>query len=192
MKLLLLDHLDSFTYNIADLFERLGVVVEVRETIIPDMTHLVLGPGPGSPRPQTIALLKQYAGQLPILGICLGHQTIAAAFGGKVTRAEEPRHGKVETIVHDGEGLFAGVKNPLAVTRYHSLIVQDLPACLIASAHTETGEIMAIRHREYPIMGVQFHPEGVASEEGRALCQNFLETGWMGNGPTKGCPYRKK
>jgi anthranilate synthase/aminodeoxychorismate synthase-like glutamine amidotransferase len=176
IKILLIDNLDSFTYNIVDTFEHLGAEVIVGHGPVEGITHLVLGPGPGSPTKDNIRLLHHYLGKVPILGICLGHQTIAAAFGGNIVRAQEPRHGKVESITHDGKGLFQGLSSPLTVTRYHSLVIEErsLPACLEITARSSAGEIMGVRHKDYFLEGVQFHPEAIASHKGSSLFESLI------------------
>lgn len=186
-KILLIDNLDSFTYNIVDGFERLGVQVIVSADTGPAMTHLILGPGPGSPSNHNIDILRSYLGKVPILGICLGHQTIGAAFGASIIRAKEPCHGKTFSIMHDSHGLFKGLPSPLLVTRYHSLIIErkSLPSCLEVSAITEDGEIMAVRHKQYALEGVQFHPEAISSTYGNSIFKNFLETNLLDQKETK-------
>jgi anthranilate synthase/aminodeoxychorismate synthase-like glutamine amidotransferase len=186
MTILIVDNYDSFVHNLARYFRELGreVVVlrndaaTVTAIAAHDPTHLVVSPGPCTPNEagQSLAAIRHFAGRLPILGVCLGHQCIGQAFGGRVVRAKRPMHGKTSRVVHDGRGLFAGLPNPITVTRYHSLTVErdSLPGCLEATAQSEDGEIMALRHRELAIMGVQFHPEAVLTEAGHALLANFL------------------
>ena len=190
--ILLIDNYDSFTYNLVQYFGALGQEVLVRrhdaislaeiDALAPD--HLVISPGPGTPDEAGISLaaIRHCAGRLPILGVCLGHQAIAQAFGARVVRAARVMHGKTSAIRHQGLGLFAGLKQPLTVTRYHSLIVEaeSLPAELEVTAWTlpdqpqQKPEIMGLRHRHLPIVGVQFHPESILSEQGMELLANFV------------------
>jgi anthranilate synthase/aminodeoxychorismate synthase-like glutamine amidotransferase len=184
--LLLLDNRDSFTFNLAQAFAALGARVEVREArrtsvaalerLRPD--RLVVGPGPGRPEAAEVALaaMRALAPRVPTLGVCLGFQLIGVLTGAPVVRARTPVHGRAVRVRHDGRGVFAGLPSPLAFTRYNSLALADdgLPACLEASAHAEDGELMALRHREWPLEGVQFHPESVLSERGMELLANFL------------------
>lgn len=185
-----LDNYDSFTYNLVQYLGELGEKVEVRrndqvtpqqiEDMHPD--HIVVSPGPCTPQKAGISidLIKFFAGKRPILGVCLGHQAIGAAFGGNVVRARRLMHGKVSQITHDGKTLFANAPQPMTATRYHSLIVAEerLPKELEISAETRESDgtrvIMGLRHRQFPIEGVQFHPESVLTESGRLLLQNFL------------------
>lgn len=185
--ILMIDNYDSFVYNLMHYMQELGADVKVvRNNAIslaeirqmaPD--HIVISPGPCSPDQAGISLdvITHFAGVIPILGVCLGHQAIGQAFDGKVIRAFEPVHGKVHKIHHSGTGLFLQAPNPLPVTRYHSLIIdkKTFPQCLEVTAETESGEIMALRHREFPIAGVQFHPEAVLTEFGHGLLRNFLQ-----------------
>ena len=190
--ILLIDNYDSFTYNLVQYFGALGQEVLVRrhdaislaeiDALAPD--HLVISPGPGTPDEAGISLaaIRHCAGRLPILGVCLGHQAIAQAFGARVVRAARVMHGKTSAIRHQEMGLFAGLKQPLTVTRYHSLIVEaeSLPAELEVTAWTlpdqpqQKPEIMGLRHRHQPIVGVQFHPESILSEQGMELLANFV------------------
>ena len=190
--ILLIDNYDSFTYNLVQYFGALGQEVLVRrhdaislaeiDALAPD--HLVISPGPGTPDEAGISLaaIRHCAGRLPILGVCLGHQAIAQAFGARVVRAARVMHGKTSAIRHQEMGLFAGLKQPLTVTRYHSLIVKadSLPAELEVTAWTlpdqpqQKPEIMGLRHRHLPIVGVQFHPESILSEQGMELLANFV------------------
>jgi anthranilate synthase/aminodeoxychorismate synthase-like glutamine amidotransferase len=184
--ILLLDHRDSFTFNLSQALETLGARVEVRaarETSLATVkrlrpARLVLGPGPGRPEAAELALrvLRELSPTVPTLGVCLGFQAIGVSFGGRVARAREPVHGRAVRVTHDGRGLFAGLPSPLAFTRYNSLAVEEagLPACLEIGARAEDGEVMALRHREWPVEGVQFHPESVLSERGMELLANFL------------------
>ena len=185
--LFMLDNYDSFTYNLVQYFGELGQEVVVRrndqvtleeiEALNP--SHLCISPGPKSPVDAglSVALIQHFAGKLPILGVCLGHQAIGHAFGARIIRAQQIMHGKVSPISHQGTDLFTDLPSPFNVTRYHSLAIErdSLPACLHVTAQTEDGEIMGIRHRELPIYGVQFHPESVLSEHGHALLKNFLD-----------------
>jgi anthranilate synthase component II len=184
--LLMIDNYDSFTYNIVQYFGQLGEDVQVHrndritlaeiETLQP--ARLVISPGPCSPEEAgiSVAAIKHFAGRIPILGVCLGHQAIGAAFGGNVVRSVSLMHGKTSPIHHDGKELFNELPNPFMATRYHSLIVErpTLPACLEVTAWVENGEIMGMRHRELPLWGVQFHPESILTEGGMDLLRNFL------------------
>jgi anthranilate synthase component II len=183
---LMIDNYDSFTYNIVQYFGELGAnVLTVRNNQITlseieslNPTHICLGPGPCAPSQAgiTLSVLQYFAGKIPMLGVCLGHQAIGEAFGGKVVRAARPMHGKTDTLSHDSQGVFVGLPNPYTITRYHSLAIErsSLPDCLTISATTSDGEIMGVRHKNYAIEGVQFHPESVLSEHGHALLANFL------------------
>jgi len=182
-----LDNYDSFTYNLVQYMGELGAELVVRrndaltpkdvEALRPD--RIVLSPGPCTPQQAgiSIPLIRHFAGKLPILGVCLGHQAIGAAFGGNVVRAPQLMHGKTSAVEHDGRTVFAGIATPMTCTRYHSLIVAEdgLPEELEVSARTADGIIMGLRHRKYPIEGVQFHPESVLTQDGKRLMQNFLE-----------------
>jgi anthranilate synthase component 2 len=184
VKLLLVDNYDSFTYNLAHLFEELGAEVTViRNDRIDadgaeelDPTHLVISPGPGRPAGAgaTLEILKRLAPRVPTLGVCLGHQAIVEAFGGEVDRAKSLVHGKASAVEHDGRGLFAGLPSPLEAGRYHSLAATRVPESLEVSARTADGEVMGVRHRDLPVDGIQFHPESVLTPQGRELGQNFL------------------
>lgn len=183
---LLIDNYDSFTYNLFHFLGELGAEVEVQrndavavdEALALGPEGLVLSPGPCDPDKAGICLelVGAAAGKLPILGVCLGHQAVGQAFGGRVVRAEAPMHGKLSEVTHDGAGVFEGLPSPFQATRYHSLVVErdTLPDCLEVAAETEDGVIMGVRHRKLPIHGVQFHPESIASEHGHALLRNFL------------------
>ena len=190
--LLMIDNYDSFTYNLVQYFAELGaeVVVHRNDAIGVDAIEslkpekIVLSPGPCTPNEAGISLevIHRFAGRIPLLGVCLGHQSIAQAFGGQVIRAREVMHGKTSAIHHRGEGVFKGLNNPLEATRYHSLVVAEkgLPDCLEITAWTENArgereEIMGLRHREWAVEGVQFHPESILTEQGHALLKNFLE-----------------
>ena len=182
----MIDNYDSFTYNLVQYFGELGEDVRVVRNdalSVPALTALapsaiVISPGPCTPDDAGVSLdvIGQLAGRVPIFGVCLGHQAIGQAFGGKVVRAREIMHGKTSMIHHDGKGVFKGVPNPFEATRYHSLIVKSetLPLDLEVTASTDDGLIMGLQHRTYPLHGVQFHPESIASENGHALLQNFL------------------
>ncbi|MCB2111436.1 MAG: aminodeoxychorismate/anthranilate synthase component II [Defluviimonas sp.] len=187
--LLLIDNYDSFTYNLVHYFGELGADVEVRRNDALDVQQamamhpgaIVLSPGPCDPAQAGICLALTAAAaetKVPLLGVCLGHQTIGEAFGGKVVRCHEIVHGKMGTVHHAGKGVFAGLPSPFLATRYHSLVVEreSLPDCLEITAWLEDGTIMGLRHRELPIEGVQFHPESIASEHGHRMLQTFLET----------------
>jgi len=184
--ILLIDNYDSFTYNLAQLLAELGAAVRVARNDritaaeVAGLTPaaVVISPGPCTPREAGISceVIRRCAGRVPILGVCLGHQCIGAAFGGEIIRARRLMHGKVSAISHDGRGVFAGLPNPFGATRYHSLAVrrEGLPACLEVSAGAEDGEIMGLRHRTYAVEGVQFHPESILTREGKRLLQNFV------------------
>ena len=187
IRLLMIDNYDSFTYNIVQYFGELGAEVEVfrndeitvEQIAAKQPDRLVVSPGPCSPLEAgiSVAAIQHFAGKLPILGVCLGHQAIGQAFGGDVVRAKALMHGKTSQIHHDGKGLFAGMPNPFTATRYHSLAVEraTLPADLVVTAWTEDGEIMGLQHKTRPIYGVQFHPESIATEGGHQLLANFLD-----------------
>ncbi len=182
-----LDNYDSFTFNLVQYIGELGADVVVRrndeltpeevEALHPD--RIVLSPGPCTPQEAGISidLIRHMAGKVPILGVCLGHQAIGAAFGGTIIRAPKLMHGKTSDVQHDGRTVFAGIATPMTCTRYHSLIVEEksLPASLQISARTADGTIMGLRHRSLPVEGVQFHPESVLTSDGKRLVQNFLE-----------------
>ena len=184
--LLMLDNYDSFTYNLVQYFGELGEEVRVLrndQTTVAEIAALgpariCVSPGPCSPAEAGISveLIQHFAGKLPILGVCLGHQAIGAAFGGDIVRAKQIMHGKVSSITHQGTDVFAGLPSPFDVTRYHSLAIkrETLPDCLEVTAQTDDGEIMGVRHKTMQIFGVQFHPESVLSEHGHALLKNFL------------------
>jgi anthranilate synthase/aminodeoxychorismate synthase-like glutamine amidotransferase len=183
----LIDNYDSFTYNLAQYLGELGAEVRVfrNDQISIDQvaalapSHVVLSPGPGTPDDAgiTLGLIARLAGSVPLLGVCLGHQAIGQAFGGKVVRAGRVMHGKTSRIRHDGRGVFESIENDFVATRYHSLVVEreSLPACLAVTAQAEDGEIMGLRHRGLAVEGVQFHPEALLTEHGHALLQNFLK-----------------
>jgi anthranilate synthase component 2 len=188
MKLLMIDNYDSFTYNLVQYFGELGAQVLVHrndeislaeiETLKP--SHLVVSPGPCSPAEAgiSVAAIQYFAGKLPILGVCLGHQSIGAAFGGRIIRAQQLMHGKTSVIHTLQQGVFAGLPNDYTVNRYHSLAIErsSCPADLEVTAWTDDGEVMGVRHRSLPIEGVQFHPESILTEHGHALLNNFLKT----------------
>lgn len=182
-----LDNYDSFTYNLVQYMGELGAELEVRrndelsvdevEALTPK--RILLSPGPCTPQEAgiSIELVRRFAGRVPILGVCLGHQAIGAAFGGDVVRAAKLMHGKTSEVEHDGKTIFTGIASPMTCTRYHSLIVSEknLPEELEVSARTADGTIMGLRHRKYKVEGVQFHPESVLTEDGKRLIKNFLE-----------------
>ena len=187
MKLLMIDNYDSFTYNLVQYFGELGAQVEVfrnDEITVEGIAQrspqrLVISPGPCSPAEAGISVqaIRQFAGKLPILGVCLGHQSIGAAFGGRIVRARQLMHGKTSEIRTTRKGVFAGLPERFTVNRYHSLAIEPdgCPAELEATAWTDDGEIMGVRHRSLPIQGVQFHPESILTEHGHAMLKNFLE-----------------
>ena len=185
--LLFIDNYDSFTYNIVQYFAELGQEISVRrnDNITLDEIaelqpqYLVIGPGPCSPKEAGISVLalRRFAGQIPILGVCLGHQAIGEAFGGRIVRAQELMHGKVSPVHHTNNGVFAGLPNPVNCTRYHSLAIEraSLPECLDITAWTADGEIMGVRHKQHAVEGVQFHPEALLTEHGHDMLANFLK-----------------
>ena len=184
--LLLIDNYDSFTWNLAQYLGELGADLRVRrndEISLEEIdamrpARIVISPGPGRPEDAgiTVDVIRRFGAATPVLGVCLGHQGIGVAFGGSVVRAPQLMHGKVSSVSHDGRGIFRGVSQPFTAGRYHSLVVADpLPDPLEAAARTDDGTIMGVRHREYPIHGVQFHPESVLTAAGRQLLKNFLE-----------------
>ncbi len=184
--MLVIDNYDSFTYNLVQYFGELGAEMVVRrndqitveEAKRLDPERICLSPGPGTPLETGVSneLIRHFGPSVPVLGVCLGHQCIGHVFGGEVVRAERLMHGKTSPILHEGDGVFAGLPNPFTATRYHSLIVkrETLPAVLEILAETSEGEIMGLRHRTHPIHGVQFHPESVMTDEGKRLLANFL------------------
>ena len=186
MKLLMVDNYDSFTYNLVQYFGELGEIVHtvrndeitIAEIAALGPDRICISPGPKTPAEAGISvdILKEFKGKLPILGVCLGHQAIGAAFGGKVIRAKQVMHGKTSVIAHTGVGVFKDLPSPFTVIRYHSLAIEraSLPDCLEVTAWTDDGEIMGVRHKDYDIEGVQFHPESILSEHGHALLKNFL------------------
>ncbi len=187
-RLLLIDNYDSFTYNLVQAFLVLGATVEVHRNDVIDVeqaralapTHLCISPGPGTPRQAgvSMAMIGSFAGEIPVLGVCLGHQSIVETFGGQVVRASRLMHGKTSIIEHDGQGVFDGIAPHCQVGRYHSLIAapDTLPAELQVTARTAEGEIMGVRHRRFMVEGVQFHPESVLTPEGPGMLHNFLRT----------------
>jgi len=186
MRVLVIDNYDSFTYNLVQYLGELGAEVIVRRNdeitpaevldLHPD--RIVVSPGPCTPNEAGISvdLIEASAGEVPLLGVCLGHQAIGQAFGARVVRGE-PVHGKTAKITHDGQGVYAGVEQGFVATRYHSLVIEpeSLPDCLVVTSRTEDGTIMGVRHREYPVEGVQFHPESIMTRSGHDLLKNFLE-----------------
>ena len=184
--LLMIDNYDSFTYNLVQYFGELGeevrvfrndqITVDELEKLAPD--YIVISPGPCTPNEAGISvpLIGRFAGSVPILGVCLGHQCIGQAFGGRIVHAKSVMHGKTSAIRHEGQGVFAGLPNPLTATRYHSLVIEraSLPECLKVTAWSDDGEIMGVRHRELAVEGVQFHPESILTEAGHDLLRNFL------------------
>lgn len=189
-KLLIIDNYDSFTWNLYQYFCELGALVTVRrhdsldikdiERLAPE--RLVISPGPGTPDEAGISLaaIRYFAGKLPILGVCLGHQAIGQTFGARIIRARQIMHGKTSAIYHDGQGVFTGLTQPLTVTRYHSLVIDtdSVPSCLVVTSWSQRAgtrdEIMSIRHSSLPLEGIQFHPESIMSEQGLQLLENFL------------------
>ncbi|MBN2866015.1 MAG: aminodeoxychorismate/anthranilate synthase component II [Thiotrichales bacterium] len=190
--LLMIDNYDSFTYNIVQYFGELGQYVDVYrndqidletiQTLNPE--YLVISPGPCTPTEAgiSVAAINHFAGKIPIMGVCLGHQSIGQAFGGKIVRAKQVMHGKTSPVYHKNEGMFAGLPNPVQTTRYHSLVIEQasLPDCLEVTAWTQNedgslDEIMGVRHKTLPIEGVQFHPESILTEQGHDMLKNFLE-----------------
>ena len=183
--ILMIDNYDSFTYNLVQYLGEMGqqlkvfrndkVTVEQLEEMTPD--RIVISPGPCTPNEAGISVeaIKHFAGRVPILGVCLGHQSVGAAFGGEIVRAPRLMHGKTSMIHHDGEGVFVNLPNPFEATRYHSLVIrrETMPDCLRITAETDQREIMGVRHKEYPIEGVQFHPESILTVEGKKLLANF-------------------
>lgn len=193
-RLLMIDNYDSFTYNLVQYLQELGADVDVHrndqisvadiESMAPDL--LMVSPGPCTPNEAGISMeaIRHFAGKLPIMGVCLGHQALGQVFGGKVVRARQVMHGKTSPVYHTGEGVFAGLPSPFTATRYHSLVVErdSLPGCFEVTAWTQdddgaVDEIMGMRHRELPLEGVQFHPESILTEHGHAMLKNFLDQG---------------
>lgn len=185
--IIIIDNQDSFTYNLVHYFEQLDPAVLVFqngeltakqiEAYMPDL--IVLSPGPGRPAADGASkeVLEQLSGRIPVLGVCLGHQTIIEHFGGRIGKGSKPMHGKVSVLTHKGEGLFKGIPNPTAVTRYHSLVAEEpLPGCLSVTARSEDGAIMAVRHQYLPVEGIQFHPESVLTAEGFNMLKNSYDS----------------
>jgi anthranilate synthase/aminodeoxychorismate synthase-like glutamine amidotransferase len=188
MKVLIIDNIDSFVYNLYQYVGELGadpivvpntVTTEEIEQIGPD--RIILSPGPGKPEDAgcCVDVIRSLGRRIPTMGVCLGHQAIGIAFGGLVSRAPAALHGKTSRIEHDGKGIYAGIARPFVATRYHSLAIRQepFPDCLEVTARSEDGEIMGVRHRDYPIEGVQFHPESILTEDGKAIMRNFLYGG---------------
>lgn len=185
-KVLLIDNYDSFTYNLAQYLGELGAEVEVyrndritvEQAFRRDPTHVVISPGPKRPEDAAVSneMIRAFEGKRPVLGVCLGHQCMGYVYGARVVRAERVMHGKISKIYHDGKNLFQGLPNPFEATRYHSLIVKEdtVPPCLEITAHTVEGEVMGLRHKQFPVEGVQFHPESVMTRPGRQIIRNFL------------------
>ncbi len=185
--LLMIDNYDSFTYNLVQYFGELGEDVQVfrndaitlKEIAAMKPDRLVISPGPCSPKEAGISVdvIKEFAGRIPLLGVCLGHQSIGYAFGGEIIHAQKPMHGKLSPVHHTNMGVFAGLPNPFTATRYHSLAIRrdTLPDCLEVTAWTDDGEIMGVRHKTLAVQGVQFHPESIMTEHGHALLDNFLK-----------------
>ena len=185
--ILMIDNYDSFTYNLVQYLGELGQDVEVHrndeitldEIAAKKPDAIVISPGPCTPNEAgvSVPLIHEFAGKIPILGVCLGHQSIGQAFGGKIVRAQRVMHGKNSAITHESVGMFKDLPSPLSATRYHSLVIErsSLPDCLEVTAESEDGEIMGVRHRSLPVEGVQFHPEAILSEHGHQMLKNFLE-----------------
>ncbi|MCA9989570.1 MAG: aminodeoxychorismate/anthranilate synthase component II [Ardenticatenaceae bacterium] len=184
--IVVIDNYDSFTYNLVQYLGELGAEIRVFRNdqvtldeiraLKPD--HIVISPGPGDPDDGGISnqVIRELGPTIPVLGVCLGHQCIGHVYGGKVSRAPRLMHGKTSSIYHKGKGLFDGIPSPFRATRYHSLIVEDpLPDCLEVTAFTRDGEVMGLRHKAYPVVGVQFHPESILTEHGKRILQNFLD-----------------
>ncbi len=185
--ILVIDNYDSFTYNLVQYLGELGADIQVvrndeitvGEILKKKPSQILISPGPCSPKEAgiSVATIKDLAGKIPILGVCLGHQSIGYAFGGDIIRAKKLMHGKTSEISHDGKGVFKGMPNPFRATRYHSLVIkrETLPDCLEVTAQSEDGEIMGVRHKTLAVEGVQFHPESILTESGKLLLKNFLE-----------------
>ena len=185
--LLMIDNYDSFTYNLVQYLGELGADVHVHRNDAITLSEIaawepeaiVISPGPCTPNEAGISvpLIQRFAGKIPILGVCLGHQAIGQAFGGRIVRAQRVMHGKLSPVTHDRRGVFTGLPSPLTVTRYHSLAIEreSMPEDLVVTATSDDGEIMGVRHREWAVEGVQFHPEAILTEHGHALLENFLK-----------------
>jgi len=194
VRMLLIDNYDSFTYNLVQAFAAHGAEVMVHrndaigvdEALALAPTHLVISPGPGRPEDAggSLAMINAFAGRVPVLGVCLGHQSIVQHYGGEIVRADRLMHGKTSMVSHDGESIFEGISDPFEVGRYHSLCAEDgsMPDSLHVTARTDRGEIMGVRHKTLPIEGVQFHPESVLTPEGDRLMVNFMRMGQPGKG----------
>jgi len=185
--ILMIDNYDSFTYNLVQYFGEMGASLKVirndkislREITDMGPGGIVISPGPGFPKDAGISnsVIKEFAGKIPLLGVCLGHQCIGEVFGGRVIKAARPMHGKTSKIYHDGKGIFRGLPNPFEAIRYHSLVVErkSLPDCLEITAQTKEKEIMGLKHRKYPVLGGQFHPESILTSGGKKMLKNFME-----------------
>ena len=191
--LLMIDNYDSFTYNLVQYFGELGQDVRVHrndEITVADIEHLqpdhiVVSPGPCTPNEAgiSVATIQRFAGRIPILGVCLGHQSIGQAFGGQIIRAKQLMHGKTSPVHHNNTSVFRGLPNPFTATRYHSLVIEreSIPECLEITAWTDDGEIMGVRHKTLAVEGVQFHPESILTEHGHAMLGNFVGVKWTGS-----------
>jgi anthranilate synthase component 2 len=191
--LLMIDNYDSFTYNLVQYFGELGQDVRVHrndEITVDEVAamkpdHIVISPGPCTPNEAgvSVATIQRFAGQIPILGVCLGHQSIGQAFGGRIIRAKQLMHGKTSLVHHNDTSVFRGLPNPFTATRYHSLVIEreSIPDCLEITAWTEDGEIMGVRHKTLAVEGVQFHPESILTEHGHAMLGNFVGVKWTGS-----------
>ncbi len=185
--ILMIDNYDSFTYNLVQYFGELGANLEIYRNdaiTLDDIKRMkpekiVISPGPGRPEGAGISLelIKEFSGKIPILGVCLGHQCLGQAFGGKIVRAKNLMHGKTSMIKHNGKEIYKNVENPFEATRYHSLVIEKktMPKCFAVTASTSDGEIMGMRHKEFPLWGVQFHPESILTKEGKKILGNFLK-----------------
>jgi anthranilate synthase/aminodeoxychorismate synthase-like glutamine amidotransferase len=184
--IVMIDNYDSFTYNLVQYFGELGAAIRVFRNdavTVEDLRRMkpervIISPGPGGPQDAGIScdVIRAFAGTVPVLGVCLGHQSIGYVYGGRIVRAGNLMHGKTSEIIHDGKDLFKGMPNPFTATRYHSLLIErrSLPSCLAVTARTKDGEIMGVRHKQLPVWGVQFHPESILTQEGRKILANFL------------------
>ena len=186
--IVMIDNYDSFTYNLVQYLGEMGQELKVfrnDKVTIPEMealkpNQIVISPGPCTPKEAGVSVeaIRHFAGKVPILGVCLGHQSVGYAFGGDIVRADRLMHGKTSMIHHDGEGVFRGLPNPFEATRYHSLIIrrETMPDCLVITAETDDREVMGVRHRALPVEGVQFHPESILTKSGKQLLRNFVES----------------